>query len=74
MVRDDLPEPETPVTTTSLFRGIFTVTFLRLCTLAPLMRIESFSSLVPSLFFSILRFVVEMAIIEPTKISRRNEY
>src|SRR5688572_6080821 len=33
---DDLPEPETPVITTILFRGISTFIFLRLCVLAPL--------------------------------------
>ena len=32
---DDFPEPETPVTTINLLRGIVTVMFLRLCTLAP---------------------------------------
>src|SRR3982750_2322331 len=33
--RLDLPEPERPVTTTSLSRGISTEPFLRLCTRAP---------------------------------------
>src|SRR6476659_6789103 len=32
---EDLPEPESPVTTTSLSRGISSEMFLRLCTLAP---------------------------------------
>src|SRR6266566_1384014 len=32
---DDLPEPESPVKTTSLSRGIDSVTFLRLCSRAP---------------------------------------
>src|SRR4029079_7361402 len=32
---DDLPEPETPVNTTSASRGISTSTFLRLCSRAP---------------------------------------
>src|SRR4051812_848193 len=32
---DDLPEPERPVMTTSLSRGMSTSTFLRLCTRAP---------------------------------------
>jgi hypothetical protein len=36
MVREDFPEPDTPVTTISLLRGISTETFLRLCTRAPL--------------------------------------
>ena len=30
-----MPEPETPVMTTSLFRGMVTSTFLRLCSRAP---------------------------------------
>ena len=33
--RLDLPDPESPVTTTSLSRGISTEIFLRLCTRAP---------------------------------------
>src|ERR1700712_4794151 len=32
---DDLPEPDRPVNTTSLSRGISTSTFLRLCSRAP---------------------------------------
>src|SRR5215468_4865359 len=32
---EDLPEPERPVNTTSLSRGISTSTFLRLCSRAP---------------------------------------
>ena len=32
---EDLPEPESPVSTTSLFLGRFSVTFLRLCSRAP---------------------------------------
>jgi hypothetical protein len=32
---DDLPEPDRPVMTTSLSRGISTVMFLRLCSRAP---------------------------------------
>src|SRR5690348_2033096 len=34
--REDLPEPESPVMTTSLSRGISTSMFLRLCSRAPL--------------------------------------
>ena len=30
IVNEDLPEPDTPVTTTNLFRGIVTVTFFKL--------------------------------------------
>ena len=33
---DDLPEPDRPVITTSLSRGISTSMFLRLCSRAPL--------------------------------------
>src|SRR5215471_16186603 len=36
---DDLPEPDSPVITTSLSRGISTSMFLRLCSRAPLMTI-----------------------------------
>src|ERR1700686_5167891 len=32
---DDLPDPESPVNTTSLSRGIVSVTFFRLCSRAP---------------------------------------
>src|SRR6185437_9299242 len=35
--REDLPEPESPVNTTSLSRGISTSIFLRLCSRAPRM-------------------------------------
>src|SRR3989338_8810989 len=38
---DDFPEPESPVITVSLFRGIDTLTFLRLCMRAPFTRISS---------------------------------
>src|SRR3989344_2644401 len=38
---DDFPDPDTPVITTSLPRGISTSIFRRLCTLAPRMRITS---------------------------------
>ena len=40
---EDLPEPETPVRTTSFFLGISTVTFLRLCWRAPVMMMRSSS-------------------------------
>jgi hypothetical protein len=33
--KDDFPEPDKPVITTSLFLGISTSIFLRLCTRAP---------------------------------------
>src|SRR6186713_1687735 len=32
---DDLPDPDSPVTQTSAFRGMRTVTFFRLCSRAP---------------------------------------
>src|SRR4030065_212381 len=38
---EDLPEPETPVMTTSLSRGITTSMFLRLCSRAPRTIMES---------------------------------
>src|SRR3989344_4783941 len=46
--REDFPEPESPVIAMSLFRGISTVMFFRLCVRAPLTIILSvFSELVP---------------------------
>src|SRR5258708_1920776 len=39
--RDDFPEPDTPVITTNLLRGTTTSMFLRLCSRAPRMTIES---------------------------------
>jgi hypothetical protein len=39
MIREDFPDPESPVTTTSLFFGIVTLTFLRLLLLAPMISI-----------------------------------
>src|SRR5688572_7704987 len=72
MVRDDLPDPETPVTTTSLFRGIATVTFLRLWTLAPFINMESWGIPGSPAFFTGL-FLAETDIIEPAKIPRHNE-
>ncbi len=45
IVSDDLPEPETPVTTINLFLGISTVTFYRLCIRAPLIRMLLFCSI-----------------------------
>src|SRR6266498_1163137 len=38
---DDFPEPETPVMTTNLLRGTTTSMFLRLCSRAPRMTMES---------------------------------
>ena len=38
--RLDFPEPESPLKTTILFLGIFTLTFLRLCIFAPLISIK----------------------------------
>src|SRR3954466_3811038 len=40
---DDLPEPDSPVITTSLWRGMSTSTFLRLCTRAPRTEIHSWA-------------------------------
>ena len=60
MVSDDFPDPETPVTTTSLFLGMDTLMFLRLWTLAPLIVIFSaeftvfvFAGIFPFIVFSI---------------------
>jgi len=38
---DDLPDPETPVMTTNLLRGTTTSMFLRLCSRAPRMMMDS---------------------------------
>src|SRR5688572_26036541 len=38
---DDLPDPDTPVMTTNLLRGTTTSMFLRLCSRAPRMTMES---------------------------------
>jgi hypothetical protein len=60
MVREDFPEPETPVTTISLFRGIVTVTFLRLWTRAPRIRMSfaEFTVFVSAGFFPIIVFSI----------------
>jgi len=60
MVREDFPEPDTPVTTTSLLRGISTETSLRLCTREPLMKILSAEFTVRDVpgFFSFIRFSI----------------
>ena len=39
LISDDLPEPDTPVTTINLFKGISTETFFKLFSLAPLILI-----------------------------------
>src|SRR5438552_2791291 len=44
--RDDFPEPDSPVRTISLSRGISTSMFLRLCSRAPLMTIFFMNSYV----------------------------
>src|SRR5690606_13778369 len=44
---EDLPEPDRPVKTMSLSRGSSTVTFLRLCSRAPRMRIVSVDTETP---------------------------
>lgn len=44
---DDLPLPESPVKTISLSRGRVTLTFLRLCSFAPLIIILSLAMFYP---------------------------
>jgi hypothetical protein len=46
--REDLPEPETPVMTTSRSRGISKEIFLRLCWDAPLILIKSIAGIAVS--------------------------
>ena len=48
----DLPEPERPVITTSLFFGMSRLIFFKLCSLAP--RITNLSFISPILFVSLL--------------------
>src|SRR3989304_2162987 len=45
---EDLPEPESPVITTNLSRGISTEMFFRLCALAPTTRMTLCSMNLPS--------------------------
>ena len=52
MVNEDFPEPETPVTTTSLLRGIETETFFKLCNLAPLITMLLLKEVVVAIIFS----------------------
>src|SRR5260370_19465094 len=49
---DDLPEPESPVKTTSRSRGISTSMFLRLCSRAPRIAITRVSRIPTSLTFA----------------------
>src|SRR5260370_16393080 len=49
---EDLPEPDRPVNTTSLSRGIDSVTFLRLCSRAPRIVIWSVGMNLESFLFS----------------------
>src|SRR6185503_4378560 len=51
--RLDLPEPERPVTTTRLSRGISTVMFLRLCTRAPCTATVSRGAAFFTVFFAV---------------------
>jgi hypothetical protein len=51
MVSEDFPEPETPVTTMSLFLGISTDTFRKLCMRAPWIKMESLGCIFFSVFF-----------------------
>ena len=49
--REDFPEPERPVSTTSLSRGMVTSMFFKLCSLAPCTTILSKLMAVPSLYY-----------------------
>ena len=62
MVKDDLPLPDTPVTTISLLRGKLTVTFLRLCTRAPFTMMLPESSVVFSIFGDFVFVAIGLAI------------
>jgi len=70
MVREDFPEPETPVTTMSRFRGISTSTFFRLWTLAPRIRILSAEITVcrfPDFFSIMTGFMIRHTNVTPCK-------
>lgn len=58
---EDFPDPERPVNTISLSRGSSTVRFLRLCSRAPLMSIESVVNASPGRlsYGSVIRKTVE---------------
>jgi len=57
---DDLPDPDRPVNTTSLSRGIDSVTFLRLCSRAP--RIVIWSVGIRTLRYSFSRVTANVAL------------
>src|ERR1700722_12263163 len=59
---DDLPLPLKPVTTTSLSRGIWSVRFLRLCSRAPPMRINS--------LLTVVKFQIERICNSTSKLSQ----
>lgn len=68
MVMDDFPEPDTPVTTTRRFLGMFRLTFRRLLARAPLIKMVSlnrsplgFSSTTSSFFGMDIFFLDEKA-------------
>ena len=65
--RDDFPLPERPVNTTSLFLGISISTFFRLCSLAPLITIFSFSKTKSSKQKAII-FILRLFFIKVNKI------
>jgi hypothetical protein len=58
IVNEDLPEPDTPVTTINLLRGKSTEIFFRLCTLAPFISMEFRVERVPDTVAGFLTFVV----------------
>src|SRR5271167_3776156 len=62
--RLDLPEPDSPVTTMSLSRGISTEMFLRLCTRAPctamVVRAEAFDSFRLAVGLAAIRLFLEV--------------
>jgi hypothetical protein len=58
----DFPEPDSPVTTTSLFFGIDNETFFRLCRRAFLITIDAS---IPPPFFTLFRAIFPLSIIQP---------
>src|SRR6267143_538454 len=65
MASEDFPEPESPVKTTSLSRGIDRVTFLRLCSRAP--RIVIWSVGIRTFGYSFSRVIANVALAVATR-------
>src|ERR671919_1516451 len=69
---DDFPEPESPVKTINLLRGSSTVRFFRLCSRAPLMRMESVDKSLPGgrSYDSVIRLTYEHLFVGQATVTR----